>query len=111
MDGTMTASTERKGLSLTLTREEQWVLHHLMLDRMELEIPSTEADPPSVDIYRVFDKLEAGTHWFTSRECRLLREELGRYAEARDTPDRDRPTARRLLDHFGEADPRPDRLI
>ena len=107
----MTASTERQGLSLTLTREEEWVLHHLMLDRMELEARSTEPDPPSVDIYRIFDKLEGDTHWFTSRECRLLREKLGRYAEARDTPDRDRPTARRLLERLGEADRRPDRSI
>ncbi|MFC4988923.1 hypothetical protein [Saliphagus infecundisoli] len=103
----MTASTERRGVTLSLSHEEQWLLHHLMLDRMELEARSPETDPPSMDVYRIFDKLEAGTHWFTRQECRRLRDELDRYVDARDTPDRDRPTARRLLDRLdGEGTPR-----
>lgn len=103
----MTASTERQGLALALSREEQWLLHHVMVDRMELEARSPEADPPSVDVYRIFDKLEAGTHWFTRRECRRLRDELEGYVGARDTPERDRPTARAILDRLREDDPHP----
>lgn len=108
----MTASTERRGLTLALSREEQWLLHHVMVDRMELDARSSGTDTPSVDVYRVFDKLEAGTHRFTRRECRCLRDELEQYVEARDTPERDRPTAKRILDRLREADcRRPDRSV
>ncbi len=105
----MTESTGHWKFALALSREEQWVLHHVMLDRMELEARSPEADAPSIEIYRVFKKLEAGTHRFTRRERRLLREELERYVEARDTPERDRPTARKLLDRLRQESGRQGR--
>lgn len=94
----MTASAGRQGF--VLSHEERWLLHHLLVDRLELAARSPDADRPPADVYRLFEKLEAGSHRFTPAERRRLRTELARYAEARDTPERDRPVARRLEARF-----------
>ncbi len=95
----MIPSSRHHESALDLSREEQWVLHHVILDRMELEARApADTNPPPVAVYRVFEKLEAGTHRFSRCERQCLRDELDRYAEAADTPERDRPIAERLLD-------------
>lgn len=56
----MTASSERQGRTLNLSRKEQWVLHHMMLDRMELEAQAlADTDPPPIAVYRVFKKTQS----------------------------------------------------
>lgn len=79
------------------SRAEQWVLHHVVLDRLEL---ADFDDPPPIEGYRTFEKLEAGTYTFTWRERCWLCAELGRYVEARHTPERDRSLARAVLDRL-----------
>ncbi|WP_306053907.1 DUF7853 family protein [Natronococcus wangiae] len=97
----MIPSSGRQERRINLSREEQWVLHHVMLDRMELEAQSpADTDPPSIAVYRVFEKLEAGTHQFSQSECQCLQDELRQYAEVVNTPKRDQPIADRLLDKF-----------
>lgn len=102
----MTTSSGHTEAVLELSREEQWMLHHVMLDRMELEARSpAETDPPPVAVYRVFEKLETGTHRFSRCERRCLRAELCQHAEAMDTPERDRPLATQILDKLRRAEP------
>jgi len=85
--------------TLDLTRKEQWVLHDVMLDRIELELHApTDTDPPSLAVYRIFEKLEAGMHRFSERERRCIQRELRQHAAARDTPARDTPIAERILE-------------
>ncbi|TYL37913.1 hypothetical protein CV102_14395 [Natronococcus pandeyae] len=94
----MAPQSEHQERAFDLSREEQWVLHHTLLDRMESEVRSpADTDPPPLAVYRVFEKLEAGTHRFSQRERRCLRDELRQCVAAAETPDRDRPIAERLL--------------
>jgi len=87
--------------TLGLSREEQWVLHHVMLDSIEMESRAPEStDPPSLAVYQVFEKLDTGTRRFTEHEHRCIRDELRRYADAEDTPDRDKPVAENILDQL-----------
>lgn len=89
---------EREQLSLDLSREEQWVVHHVLLDRIESERQSPEdADPPSLAVFRAFEKLEAGTHRFSPSECRCLEDELRQYADADGIPDCDLAATKRVL--------------
>ncbi len=87
--------------TLGLSREEQWVLHHVMLDSIEMESRAPEnADPPPLAVYQVFEKLDTGTRRFTGHERRCIRDELRRYADAENTPDRDKPIAKSILDRL-----------
>lgn len=94
----MATLNEPSRSTLNLSREEQWVLHHVMLDRIELELHAPETtDPPSIAVYRVFEKLENGIHRFSQRERQCIKEELQQYADAAETPSQDRPIADRIL--------------
>ncbi|WP_290812255.1 hypothetical protein [Halovivax sp.] len=95
----MARSSDQQDFSVDLSREEQWLLHHVLLDRVEsaLQAPA-ETDPPPVVVYRVFDELETGRHRFTESELAYLRTASGRYVEATGTPDRDRSVAFDLLE-------------
>lgn len=95
----MTAATGRQERALELTREELWVAHHVLLDRLELERRApVVTDSPPLAISRAFEKLDAGRYRLTRREHRYLRDELRQYAAAEETPARDRPIAERMLD-------------
>lgn len=101
-----TPSSEHQKYTLDLSREEQWVLHHVLLDRIELEAQApADTDPPPITVYRVFEKLEAGTHQFSRYERQGLRDELHKYAEAMNTPERDQPIVERLLDKLQQSEP------
>lgn len=93
-------NTHRDG-ALDLTREEQWVLHDVMLDRIEMELcVPKDAEPPAIEVFHVFEKLEAGTYQFSEAERQCIREELRRYANARDTPERDVSVIERVVDRL-----------
>ena len=88
---------------VTLTREQRWVAHHVMLDRIELEAKAPgDTEPPPMEVFEVFEKLEAGEPQFTSSERQYLCRELRRYADAVNTPERDEPVARSLLETLEE---------
>ena len=89
------------GVTLDLSREEQWVIHHVMLNRIELELHAPETtDPPSITVYRVFEKPENSVHHFSEQEHQCIKAELQQYADAAETPSQDRPTARRILNRL-----------
>lgn len=103
----MDDSNRQSEHALDLSRDEQWILHHVVLDRMELEAQApADTDAPPVALYRVFEKLEAGTYRFSQREYDCLRDEVREYVECAETPERDRPVAERLLDELERSDPR-----
>ncbi|GAA0683073.1 hypothetical protein GCM10009020_35590 [Natronoarchaeum mannanilyticum] len=75
-------NAQRESL-LDLSREEQWVLHHVILDCIEMESRAPEStDSPALAVYRVFEKLERGTHRFSQRECQCIRDELRQYVDS-----------------------------
>lgn len=97
----MTLQNERRDITLDLSREEEWLIHHVILDRIELERRTPEdSEPPSLAVYRVFEKLEAGVHRFSPRERECLQDELQQYVDANETPERDRAVTRRVLEQI-----------
>jgi hypothetical protein len=94
----MTNSNRHHEYSLGLSRDEQWILHHVMLDRIELEAQHpNDTDPPPFAVYRAFEKIEAGTHRFSWDEYQCLIDELHQYANSTHTPKRDQPIVEQLL--------------
>ena len=97
----MTVQNPREQTNFELSREEQWVLHHVLLDRIELEAKAPgETEPPPLEAFRLFEKLEAGELRFSSRERRCLCRELRRYVDAVTVPERDESVVRSLLETF-----------
>lgn len=94
-------SAQPPRLPLRLSSAELWILHHVLLNRIELEerSPST-ADPPPLEVFQAFDKLEAGEHLFTPTELRRMRTELRQYIKRTDGPGQDRQAARRVIDRI-----------
>lgn len=104
----MTAATEREEATLELSRAQRWVLHHVLLDRIELEAAAPAAtEPLSPATRRAFKKLDDGCTRFTRRERRRLRDEVCRYAAATATPERDRPVAERVGEKLRRSLPAP----
>lgn len=88
-------------LPLRLSSAELWIVHHVLLERIELEqrSPST-TDPPPLEVFHAFEKLEAGEHLFTPSELRRMRRELRRYLERTGGAGADRQAAQQVIDHI-----------
>ncbi|WP_265110615.1 hypothetical protein [Halosolutus halophilus] len=73
-------------VALSLTRDEEWTLHHVLLDRIEAELTAatTDIDPPPLAVYTAFDTLDAGTTRFTDAELEAMRDVLGEYHHRTD---------------------------
>lgn len=103
----MNVLNHRQAIRLDLSREEQWVLHHVLLDRIELETRApADTDPPPLGVFQMFEKLDAHTdtemQQFTPGELRCLREELRQYATESNIPERDQDVVTRLLSRVAE---------
>ena len=93
-----TTARRRDVTRLDLTRAEQWVVHHVMLNEIERRRENDEAPPWwAID---VIEKLEdrpvpdgtgapSGERSFTCYEAWRLRRALAAYADRSETPDRD----------------------
>ena len=74
----------------------------MLLDRIELELHVPEGtEPPAVELFRAFEKVEAGTYRFTEDERECVEDELRRYADTGESPDRDAPVAERVVERLG----------
>ena len=99
MDNKQTAPRQ---LTFALSRDEAWTVHHVVLDRIEAETTSADREPPSIDVYRVFDKLEAGTERFTRSELKAMRVELESSRETDGPTDRDEARLAALVERLGQ---------
>lgn len=73
---------------VTLSREERWVVHHLLADRIDEAADDSESPPEWA--LEAIETVEAdGPDAFTDRQIRRLREELDAYLEDSETPQRD----------------------
>lgn len=99
----MATEKTHRSLSDDLSREEQWVIHHALLERIEMELHAPgNADPPSLTVYRAFEKLEGDARRFSTCERRCVRGELRMYAARDDVPDRDATAAESALERLRE---------
>ena len=72
-------------VTLSLSPEEQWTLHHVLLDRIDQEATSGEpsrTDPPPLEVFRAFERLDAGRTNFTRSELAAIEPIVARYHHA-----------------------------
>lgn len=69
-------------ITLQLSTRNEWLLHHVLLDRIEQEPAAhnpTGVDPPSIEVYRAFEALDAGETGFTIAQLEGMRSVLAEY--------------------------------
>lgn len=72
-------------VTLSLTVEEEWTLHHVLLDRIDAESTPTDSprgEPPSLEVFRAFERLDAGETTFTVAQLEAVRSVLAAYHHA-----------------------------
>lgn len=84
--------------SVELSRAEQWVVHHVLLDALGLADGRTkapvDADAEPQRSLEVIEKLESGSFEFTPAELSFLRQACGDHARTTEaTADRNLATA------------------
>ena len=94
-----------RSVALSIPREEQWTLHHVLLDRIERErtVKSPETGPPSIEVYRAFDRLDDGETAFTLAQLEAVQSVLSRYHHSPTDWELDRPEIEALLERVTDA--------
>jgi hypothetical protein len=72
-------------VTLSLSPETAWTLHHVLLDRIEQE--AAEASPssveaPPIEVFRAFETLDAGETSFTIAQLEAIQTVLMEYHHA-----------------------------
>ncbi|WP_117595501.1 MULTISPECIES: DUF7853 family protein [Haloprofundus] len=87
-------------VELELSLEEQWVVHHVLTEYIDVASDeSAELPKPVVEIALV-EKIEAGTFAFTAFELEKLRFRCRFHARNDAAPAADRPVAQALADRI-----------
>lgn len=81
--------SETETFELALSREERWVVHHVLAMQLDAAVDDNET-PPSWAL-EAFETIESANEpaGFTAAETRCLRETLTEYLEESETPQRD----------------------
>jgi len=85
---------------LSLAAADQWVLHHVLLDRIERARGNDGTpgeDAPPIALYRAFERLDAGTASFGADELAAMQNVLAAYQCATDEWELERAAIERLL--------------
>lgn len=90
-------------IELNLTLAQQWVIHHALLEYVEI---AADADlpEPTAEV-RMLEKIEAGILAFTACELRRLRQVCERHADSEHTPTQDHEPARTVARKIGRLSP------
>ena len=99
----MTASTDVSPVSLDLSRPEQWIVHHVMLDSIGLGPGDDDLTDPPACVLAVIGKLESDDHEFTPLELDHIGYACGAYARREGTPEVDRELAATIVARVDEA--------
>ena len=85
--------------TLSLTPEQHWTLHHVLLDRIDQESTEATADtgPPPVEIFQALEMLESGNARFTLVQLTAIREVLAEYHHSPTWWEVERPQLEQLL--------------
>jgi hypothetical protein len=96
----MSAPPSDGSVTLSLSLEQQWTLHHVLLDRIEqepTEEPSSDSDPPPVEIFRAFETLDAGDTSLTIAQLEAIQAVLVEYHHATTWWELERARIEQLL--------------
>lgn len=76
-------STDRsRRVPLSVPRADQWLLHSLLLDRIDREVTAAEPttiDPPPLAVFQAFERLDAGETCFTIAQLEAIQTVLAEY--------------------------------
>lgn len=80
---------ETETYEVTLSRDEQWVVHHVLSNRLTEALEADER--PSEWVLEVIETLETGdgTERLTGSQTEHIYDELEAYVDREETPDRD----------------------
>lgn len=87
-------------VTLSLSREARWRLHHVLLDRLDregTEGPPTGTGRPPPEVFRAFETLEDGGTRFTVAQLEAIRTVLVEYHHATTWWELERAGIERLL--------------
>jgi hypothetical protein len=89
--------------TLSLSREDEWTLHHVLLDRLgfgrDTGPPSLGSDPAGDDseLRRAFEKTDTGGNDYTLAELKAMQRVLAAYHHSTTWWEVERPRLERLL--------------
>lgn len=92
--------------SLSLSLEDRWTLHHVLLHRIEQEETATNAtdvDSPPLEVFQAFDALDDGTLRFTGDQLEAVQNVLAEYQRSSDWWELERAPIERLLEQVTAA--------
>lgn len=93
-----------RSVTLSLPSAEQWTLHHVLHDWIEQEATaenSSGVDPPPVEVFQAFERLDAGDTSFTIAELEAIQPLPAAYHHS-STWERDRAQLEPLLQRVAE---------
>lgn len=99
-----------RSISLELQLEEHWTLHHVLLQRIEQEVTAPEREPPTLEVYQAFERVDAGTTNFTVAQLEAVRDVVANYHHRTDHWQFDRPQLESLLAQITTALEEPQSL-
>jgi hypothetical protein len=93
---------ETRSVTLSLSPEERWTLHHVLLDRIEQEATAAEptgVEPPPVEVFQAFETLDAGETSFTIAQLDAIQTVLAEYHRSTTWWELERARIEQLLHH------------
>ena len=87
-------------VTLSLSPETAWTLHHVLLDRIEqetAETPPTSVEAPPIEVFQAFERLDAGEPSFTIAQLEAIQTVLMEYHHASTWWELERAQIERLL--------------
>ena len=90
--------------TLSLSRAEQWTLHHALLDWLDGDCDvaassGLDPGPPDAEVRRAFETLDAGGDRYTLAELEAMQSVLATYHHSPTWWEIERPRLERLLHH------------
>ncbi len=89
---------ETETYEVTLSRDEQWVVHHVLSTRVDDAIDDEET-PPEWAI-ELFEAIESDSETFTDLQVRRLHDALETYLDREETPQQDVVHGSAVLDRL-----------
>jgi hypothetical protein len=87
-------------VTLSLSPETAWTLHHVLLDRIEQEATETtltSVEAPPIEVFQAFETLDAGNTSFTIAQLEAIQAVLMEYHHATTWWELERAQIEQLL--------------
>jgi hypothetical protein len=95
-----------RSTTLSLSLEDRWTLHHVLLHRIEQEATApnaTDVDSPPLEVFQAFDTVNDGTLRFTDAQLEAIQAVLAEYQRATNWWELERAQIETLLERVTTA--------